>query len=222
MTLFAGAHLALSGDKRRQTLIEHMSEKGYLGLFSVIAAATLVWAIISYRSAPEVPLWDLGPGARWVSLVLTAVAVFFVTAGATTANPAMMGQEGAVEARYPPGIQSVTRHPVMWGVMLWAVAHLLVNGATAALILFVGLLVLAVLGTISQDMRMADQMGAKWHRYAAVTSHIPFAAILTRRTALDLAGIRWWHWAVALVVFLLLLGAHPFVMGVSPLPFEFM
>jgi uncharacterized membrane protein len=38
---------------------------------------------------------------------------------------------------------TVVRHPQLWGVRLWAIAHLLVNGSLADLILFGGLFVWA-------------------------------------------------------------------------------
>jgi uncharacterized membrane protein len=49
------------------------------------------------------------------------------------------------------------RHPMLTGVILWAVAHLLVNGDLASVILFGGILVWAVV-----DMVMINRMQRDW------------------------------------------------------------
>ena len=45
-------------------------------------------------------------------------------------------------------VVGVIRHPQLTAVKLWAVAHLLVNGDSASLLLFGGLLVWAVLEVV--------------------------------------------------------------------------
>ncbi len=49
----------------------------------------------------------------------------------------MLERENAAQ-----GIFSVTRHPLTWGIALWASAHLLANGDLVSLIFFANLLVL--------------------------------------------------------------------------------
>jgi len=73
----------------------------------------------------------------------------------------------------------VTRHPFLWGVAIWAVGHLLVNGDRASIVLFGGMLILAVSGTSSIDAKRRRKLGDKWDAYAAQTSNVPFAAIAT-------------------------------------------
>jgi len=47
----------------------------------------------------------------------------------------------------------ITRHPFLWGIALWALVHLIINGDLASLILFGSLLLLAVGGTLAIDAR---------------------------------------------------------------------
>ena len=90
---------------------------------------------------------------------------------------------GKLLARPDParGIIRVTRHPVMWGIMLWAGAHILARGELKSTIFFGTFLVLAAAGTRLQDARKARTHGEDWKRFAALTSNLPFAAIAEGR-----------------------------------------
>jgi uncharacterized membrane protein len=109
----------------------------------------------------------------------------------------------------------ITRHPVMWGVGLWAAVHIVANGDLASLLFFGGFLLTALGGAGHLDRRMAATEGARWQRFAAVTSFLPFAALL--------AGRQRWAWAElrrpvawGLGAFALLLFLHPHLFGVRP------
>jgi uncharacterized membrane protein len=48
-----------------------------------------------------------------------------------------------------------------WGVALWALVHLVVNGDLASLILFGSLLVIALGGTVSIDAKRRRKFGER-------------------------------------------------------------
>lgn len=223
IVIFVGSHVFLSGTRLRAAIAGAIGEAAFLILYSLISLVTLFWVVQAYRAAPQVELWYLGVNARWVALVLVALGTFLAVAGATSRNPMSIidarDPDGAVRAVFDrPGILSVTRHPLLWGVGLWAVAHLLVNGHGAAAILFGGLLVLALVGSSSQDHKKAESLGDDWPRFAAETSWLPFGAIATGATSLDWVGIGWIRVLASVVVFAVLIGFHGMVIGVSPLP----
>jgi hypothetical protein len=58
-----------------------------------------------------------------------------------------------ISARAPSDIKQIIRHPQLTSVKLWAVAHLLSNGETRAVILFSGMLAWAVLEVIFINRR---------------------------------------------------------------------
>jgi uncharacterized membrane protein len=101
------------------------------------------------------------------------------------------------------GIVRITRHPFLWGVALWALVHLIVNGDLASLIFFGSLLVLAVVGTLSIDAKRRRSFGEQWSRFANVTSDVPFAAIAAGRNRLGpaLAEIGLWRPLAAILVY---------------------
>src|SRR5262249_31595264 len=70
--------------------------------------------------------------------------------------------------------------------------HLIVNGDLASLILFGSLLVLALGGTAAIDAKRRRSFGEQWMQFAAVTSNVPFAAIVAGKNRLGPAGVEVW------------------------------
>ncbi len=216
MLAFVGGHLVISASPPRRAMVGVIGERGFMALFSVYALATLVWAVLSFGAAPDLPLWDAPDWLRWANLVVTALAIALVVLGVTSRNPTMIMQTLADTSA--PGVLAITRHPTMWGVALWAIGHLLVNGHGAALILFGGIAVLALVGPVFQERRKRAKLGQDWDRFVAVTSHVPFVAILAGRARLSLSGADWMRVAVAAMLFAGLLAGHEALFGISPFP----
>jgi uncharacterized membrane protein len=110
----------------------------------------------------------------------------------------------------------VTRHPLMWSFMLWAVTHILARGDLASLVFFGGFLVVAALGTVLIDARKRASLGEDWKRFAAVTSNVPFGAIAAGRNRFVAGEIGWRVVSIAVVAYVALLAAHGAVFGARP------
>jgi len=76
----------------------------------------------------------------------------------------------------------------------------------------------ALAGTVSIDAKRRRLLGDAWEPFAAQTSIVPFAAIAARRNQFIPREIGVWRWAIALVAYVLMLGGHAPVLGVSPFP----
>jgi uncharacterized membrane protein len=105
------------------------------------------------------------------------------------------------------GVIRTTRHPIMWGVMLWAAAHIVARGDTKGLVFFGSFLLLAAVGTLAMDAR--KRANPDWPRFAAVTSHVPFVAIAQGRNRLVWREIGWLRPGIGLAVFFVVLLFHP-------------
>jgi len=209
--VFLGIHIVPSTPLRRLA-VERIGESAYLGLFSIASLAGLAWMAFEYKHAPFEGLW---PGLRYVPMLLVPPAFVLLACGVLSSNPVLLGQAEVLRREAPArGITRITRHPVMWGIMLWALAHILAVGSLQAVIFFGGLLLLAAAGTTLQEARKAAQLGEDWRRYASITSNVPFLAVAQGRNRVVWREIGWWKPAVGVAAFLAVLYAHGWLFGV--------
>ncbi len=101
------------------------------GIATAGILAGLALMVLGYRGAGQVDLWY--PPAFMVHVNNTLMLLAFYLYAASGMKT---------------GITRVIRHPQLTAVKTWAVAHLLVNGDLAAVLLFGGLLVWAVVSVI--------------------------------------------------------------------------
>jgi uncharacterized membrane protein len=215
---FLLVHLLVSGTRSRDTIIGVIGEGTYVGLYSVASVAGLIWMGVAFGSARggpgDIVYWASTTTTRIVQLFIQFIAVLFIVSGLMTRNPASVGQGRASEDQdVIQGVLRITRHPVLWGVTIWAAGHLLVDGDVASLIFFGTFLVLALLGTVSIDAKRQRVFGATWQEFAQKTSNIPFGAIASGRQTLSVPEIGYVRVGAAVVVYLFLLGAHHHVFG---------
>jgi len=193
----------------RAVLVRAMGEWPYRGAYSLVAFATLGWMIWAYPGAAGEPLWG---GLRWLPLVVMPFAFLLIACGYGR-NPTMVGQDRLMKSDDPArGVIRITRHPIMWGVMLFAGSHMLARGDARSLVFFGGgFLLLAALGTLAMDSR--KKCNPDWGRFAAVTSHVPFVAIAQGRNRLDMREIGWKRPLAGTVLFAAFLLLHPWLFG---------
>lgn len=204
----------VSNTPLRPALVRAVGENGYLALYSLLAFATLGWMIHAYPIAGYVHLW---PKLRHLPALVMPFACVLVVLGVASRNPTAVKQEALLRDADPArGIIRVTRHPVMWGFMLWSGVHILARGDLAALVFFGGFFVLAASGTVLIDRRKAQAQGPDWQRFAAVTSNIPFVAIAQGRNRLVWREIGAWRPAAGIALYAGLMLLHPWLFGVQP------
>jgi uncharacterized membrane protein len=127
IALWWGAHLfkRVAPDARAR-----MGDRGK-GAMAILLIVSLGFMIIGYRSAPVVNLWYPPDWLTGVNNLLMVLAVLLF---------AMSGAKGTLRGRM--------RHPMLTGVKTWALAHLLVNGDLASVVLFGGMLGWAIVSVI--------------------------------------------------------------------------
>jgi uncharacterized membrane protein len=211
---FGGSHVLLSSTRMRGSLRETLGEQGFLVVYSLVALVTLAWFVAAYAQAPVIPVWQPRPWMAWVPILVMPVAAILLVAGYTTRNPTAVGMERLARSDEPaPGILAVTRHPVMWAIGLWALAHLVPNGNAAALYFFGIFAALALGGTVLIDRKKRLALGSHWWRLEQVSSNLPFAALLRRRTRLRWRDIGALRIAAGLLLYAVLFLAHPILAG---------
>lgn len=198
----------------RAAIVRSTGERGYLGLYVLVAIATLGWMIFAYNRAPLEPLWQ---GVRILPALLMPFAFILVICGVLSRNPTAVAQEKVLKAEEPArGILRVTRHPVQWGILLWAAAHLLARGDLKSAIFFGGFLALSALGMVLIDARKAKALGEDWKRFAGATSNLPFAAIAQGRNRFSAAEIGMAKPLIGLALYAAFLLLHSWLFGARP------
>jgi uncharacterized membrane protein len=214
--LWLGVHLGIAGTTVRAGLAARLGETGFRIAFSLASLVSISLLVIAWRAAPTVPLWSPPAWLLWVlAAVMLAAAILFV-GSVTVANPTAAGSEAAIAAE-PRGMIRLTRHPMLWAFALWAGVHVAGNGDLASLVFFGAFLVTALAGMPSLDAKLSARAPGPWAMLAARTSILPGAAIAAGRNRLVWRELLL-PVGAGLVLWLVLLLAHPYVIGVSPLP----
>jgi uncharacterized membrane protein len=221
--VFLAIHLVVSGTRLRDGIVGAIGERVYLGLYALASLVALVWLAISYNAASTSPtnpvLYDLGRGLRDSGVLVVAVAFLLGVQGRLVPNPTSVRQ-GAAAAKPGTikGVLRITRHPFLWGVIIWSAFHLAANGDLASVIFFGTFLAVAFFGTFSIDAKRKRELGSVWDAFAAKTSNVPFGAVISGRNSLNISeslGRPFW---IAAAVFLVVLFAHYYLFHASPFP----
>lgn len=139
LAIFIGIHLVPSFTRLRRGLIGRFGEQGYKGIFALISVLGLVVIIIGKSHAPFIQVWEPPFWGRDSSYVFMLFAFILVTA-----------------AYLPSNIRRFTRHPMLWGVTLWSIAHLLSKGDAAAMAIFIAIGLFALFDMVSSNIRGAQ------------------------------------------------------------------
>ncbi len=131
LIVFLGVHsLQIFADDGRGRLIARLGESQFKLTYSALSLIGLLLIIFGYGQAraDASVLWSPPSGLRHLAFLLVPVAFILVASAYSPAGH----------------IKAMVRHPMVLGVAVWALAHLLVNGTDADLVLFGGFLAWAL------------------------------------------------------------------------------
>jgi uncharacterized membrane protein len=201
---FVGTHFLLSHPLRRP-VVSLVGERVFLGIYSVVAIATILWLVAAFgRAPPTPPLWAVGEGL-WTLVTVVMLLASILLMGSLIRNPAFPGVRMS-SAPEPRGVYAVTRHPMMWSFALWGLCHMAVFPVAANLVLSGTIAFLALVGAGLQDLKKKKLQPATWPAWEARTSYWPFGAILQGKARLG--GFGWHALAGGFVVWLVATWAH--------------
>ena len=163
LAVFAAFHMIPALGPVRRALIGTIGKAPYIVGYSLISLGLLGWVGIAYAQADYVAVWDQAPWMRWVPVVVMLPACILLVGALTHANPLSVSVRKAAFNPEKPGIVSVTRHPLIWALMLWALAHMVPNGDGASLVMFGFFALLGLAGPPSLDAKArARIVGPNW------------------------------------------------------------
>ena len=190
LVIFLGIHaLRVWGEGVRSALLSRLGPLGFKGVYSIASLAGFYLLIVGYGQArlEPVQLWTPPPGMGHATVALMWVSMVLLASSGIPRN--------AIKARL--------RHPMVLGVKVWALSHILANGTLHDVLLFGGFLVWAVLSF--RAARQRDRAALEAGEWAETP---PVSGAATAGTVL--AGTAAWA-AFILVV-------HVWLIGVAPLP----
>lgn len=171
LALFLGAHSVriVAPDWRNAQIAQRPGV--FKGVYALVSAIGLVLIIWGFGLARPQPVFLFTPPSWGVHAASLLVVLGFI---------------GITAAYLPSGlIKAWLKHPMVVGVALWAVGHLLANGDLASLLLFGAFLVWAIIDRIAAGRRPEPTPQA-----GPITNDILAIVI---GTAIGLAFALWLH-----------------------------
>ncbi len=138
LAVFLGIHFVPIFTGFRAQLQNRLGANGYKGLYSLIAIIGLGLTIWGYGLARYTTpiLWNPPEWGPYLTAGLMIFSLIFLAA-----------------SDLPGKIKQTVRHPMITGVAIWGLAHLISNGGLADLLLFGGFLFWAAIGRVSMYKR---------------------------------------------------------------------
>ncbi|MBK9136942.1 MAG: NnrU family protein [Betaproteobacteria bacterium] len=131
LVIFLGAHsVRIVAEGWRTATVARLGANGWKGLYSLVSAVGLALIVVGYGMARTQPvlLWMPPVWMRHVAALLNLVAIVLIVAAYVPRNH----------------FKVRLRHPMILGVKVWALAHLLSNQMLADVVLFGAFLAWAV------------------------------------------------------------------------------
>jgi uncharacterized membrane protein len=181
--VFLGSHsVRIFADPWRTRMIHQLGEKKWKGLYALFSLIGFILLIIGYSQAKQNTIIIWQPPIFMTHLaVLLNLFTFILLASSAPNNNA---------------IRLKLKHPMILGVKVWALAHLLANGSLIDLILFGSFLIWAVL-----DFRSARNRPNS-------SNETPIISLKATLIVIFFGGAVW-------VAFIF--GLHQWLIGVAPL-----
>jgi len=191
--VFLGVHsLRIISESRRAHYLELWGEKKFKGIYAVLSLIGFLILIAGFAQAKLSPEWV------WMPPALARHAMFLLMWGAFILWTASYINGNVIKDRIG--------HPMVVGVKVWALAHLLANGQAHQIVLFAAFLVWAVLSFRSAKKRDRQALLALEEQGLAPSTKAPVSKA-ANGLVLAIGTIAW-------MVFMA--WGHKFLIGVSP------
>jgi uncharacterized membrane protein len=189
---FVGSHFAMS-HPLRAPMVKALGAGGFQLAYTAVSFATLAWVYFAFLAAPAADLPGSGEAGWIIATILTWPAMVLL-AGSFIGNPALPTPQAEAQTRAEPrGALRVTRHPMMWGIGLWAISHMVLFWSTRTMVTALAMGILALVGAKLQDAKKEALMGTAWAEWESKTSYWPrWGRLLSVGAVPLLAGTALW------------------------------
>ncbi len=204
MLAFVLSHVFIARSGLKALLVRRIGSPGYLAVYSLLSFLLLAWVIAALITAERVQLWPTPPWSYGFAAVLSLAGLLLFMVGALSPNPLSVSFRKSGYDPQRPGVLGWLKHPIIWGLTLWAVAHIPANGDWPSLVLFAGSAAFGLLGIWATDRRMRRKLGE--HAWVAL-----------KPGSGHMNGPAWQGMLLGLLLWIGLLLAHPYLFAADPL-----
>jgi len=134
--MFFILHLIPLNKGLRKRFTDRIGEKPYRALFRIVILGIIVLGVWGWSDFPNIYFYEPALIMKQIHLSIMFPVVYLW-----------------VLAEVPNNLKRYIKHPMLTGVTLWAVGHLLANGDLRSMILFVSFLVFSILAVIAANKR---------------------------------------------------------------------
>lgn len=135
--IFAGVHFIPSlAPGLKAAWVGRLGENGYKGTFSLLLLLGLALIVVGWRSTQPYFLYHLPSGMNHLAMLLLVLAFLLF-----------------VISNRPSRLRALIRHPQLTGVVLWGIAHLMLNGDNRSIVLFGAMTIWAIGEVIAINRR---------------------------------------------------------------------
>jgi len=128
LTLFFAVHLIPPVFGLRDPIVSRIGEGSYKGAYALLSLAGMAMVVTGLMGVEFISFYEPPAWGRHVTMLLMLLALIIYAA-----------------FKLPSNLRRITPHPMLWGVTLWATAHLLANGDVASVVLFSSFLAYALI-----------------------------------------------------------------------------
>ncbi len=135
--LFAGVHLVPAlAPGVKSAWRGKLGEGGYKGSFALLLLASIVLMVTGWKNADPFTIYMPISQLRQPGIALAMIAVGLLVVGSRNSR-----------------IRQGVRHPQLTGVLIWSLAHLIMNGDSRSIVLFSGMAIWSFVEIITISKR---------------------------------------------------------------------
>lgn len=139
LILFFGVHsVRIVAPGSRANIVSRYGEGAWKGIYSLVSIISFIMIVMGYPDAKAALgfVWAPPTWTKHIAVVLMLPALIFLVA-----------------AYVPSKLKAKLKHPMLAGIKVWALAHLLANGLGVHMVLFGSFLAWAVVDRIAVKRR---------------------------------------------------------------------
>lgn len=194
----------------RDRLVSRIGYRPYIIMFSALSVLLFGWVIHEVLVAESFLLWGYQTWqAQLLVIVMLPVCILWACA-ILQPCPLSIGRKTGFDPA-KPGINGFCRHPLLLGMMIWGIGHMIANGDFVAVLFFGGSSLFALLGFWRMEkIRLREVAPDQQAALLGVTRRFSPAGLLH-------GAVRGRDLFAGIILYVLIIGGHGHVIGVDPL-----